>query len=102
MLYLWSMKKRFQSKTAILFTVLFLAIVSTPAVIASMDDSIDITNFDGLGEEEETESFKLICEDFDGNLEEHLEDSFGFSAMQHALKNYSKPYLNQVSPPPES
>ena len=96
------MKKRFQSKTAILFTVLFLAIVSTPAVIASMDDSIDITYFDGLGEEEETESFKLICEDFDGTEEELFDDSYRSSAKQHALKNYSKPYLNLVSPPPEA
>ena len=96
------MKKCFQAKTAILFTVLFLAIVSYPMVIASMDDSIDITNIDGLGEEEETESFKLICEDFDGNDETPIEDSLYSSAMQHALKNYSRPYLNQVSPPPEA
>ena len=95
------MIKEFQSKTAIVFTVLFLAMVSTPAVIASMEDTIDVSIFDGLGEEEETEGYKLICEDFEGNLEEHLDDILVYGVTQHVLKMYSKPYLNQSSPPPE-
>lgn len=95
------MIKEFQSKTAIVFTVLFLAMVSTPALLASMEDTIDVSLCDGLGEEEETEGYKLICEDFEGALEEHLDDFLGYGATQHALKTYSKPYLNQSSPPPE-
>lgn len=96
------MKKRIQSKTAILFTVLFLAMVSTPAVIVTIDDTVDITNFDGLGEEEETESFKLICEVFEGSDDTLFEDISRSSAMQEGLKSYSRPYLNQVLPPPEA
>lgn len=95
------MTKKIQSKTAIVLTVLFLAMVSTPVLIASMDDTIDVSIGDGLGEEEETEGYKLICEDFEGNLEGHLDDVLGFSPTQHALKTYSKPFLNQSSPPPE-
>ena len=87
---------------SILFTVLFLALITAPSIIVVMDDSVDVSVFYSLSEEEEEEQTNL-------NLSfvlENLEDSF-FETSSHTdnsgyyFKNYPKPHLNLISPPPE-
>jgi len=50
------MQKSIQNKVAIFFAILFMAVISAPSIIMSIDDSIDITFFYGENEEEEKET----------------------------------------------
>ncbi|WP_339751379.1 hypothetical protein [uncultured Winogradskyella sp.] len=79
-----------------------MAIIVAPTIITSMDDSVDISCFFGIGEEEEeNENLKLL---FENNLE--LSDDFfviktNTNLIGYAFKTYPKPHLNLISPPPE-
>ncbi|WP_411766331.1 hypothetical protein [Winogradskyella sp. A3E31] len=87
-------------KIAIFFTILFMAIISAPTIIMSVDNSADISIFYSLNEEEETESFKLLFdkqEKSDHFVEMYSDDH----STGYTFKNYPKPHLNLVSPPPE-
>ena len=87
---------------ATFFTLLFLALIVAPSVIAAMDDSFDTSIFYSITEEEETgKSNKLVppslqVNDFasSSDLKRHL--NFGYT-----FKTYPKPHLNLISPPPE-
>ena len=102
MLYLALMQKSTKYRAAIFFSILFMAIVSAPTVISSIDDSVDISSFFGIDEEEEeSENLKLL---FENNLE-LSEDDFVLktrgSFIGYKFKTYPKPHLNLISPPPE-
>ncbi len=96
------MLKGTKYRAAIFFTILFMAIISAPTIIASIDDSVDISYFFGIGEEEEeSENVKLVIEN---NLE-LSEDLFALQTNVHLIgytfKTYPKPHLNLIIPPPE-
>jgi hypothetical protein len=91
----------FKKLTALFIVVLFLTIISVPTIITSIDNSIDISMFDGLGEEEESENFKILIESQTVDVEQR-----DFSLLEkkridftHGL--YSRPLINIISPPPE-
>ncbi|WP_411894139.1 hypothetical protein [Winogradskyella sp. A2] len=91
----------FKKLTALFIVVLFLTIISAPTIISSIDNSIDISMFDSLGEEEESENFKILIESQTVDVEQ-----IDFSLLEkdgidftHGL--YSKPLINIISPPPE-
>lgn len=95
------MQKRLQHKAAIFFTILFMAIICAPSLIMSIDDSIDITILCGENEEEEKENFKLLFEITNLNSDYSISDSNENSNIEYTFKNYPKPHLNLISPPPE-
>ncbi len=95
------MQKRLQNKAAIFFAILFMAIISAPLVIVSIDDSIDITFFYGENEEEEKEGLKLLFEITSQDLENCFSDLNSHRDIGYTFKKYSKPHLNLVLPPPE-
>ena len=79
-----------------------MAIISAPTIITSIDDSVDISYFFGMGEEEEeSENLKLLFE----NSLELFEDYFIIKTrgnlIGYTFKTYPKPHLNLISPPPE-
>ena len=86
---------------SIFFTVLFVAIISAPSIVVFADDSIDVSILYSLSEEEEeTKNLKIIVSD---NNEEtnFLNVSLKFQNSRYHFKNYPKPHLNLISPPPD-
>lgn len=90
---------------SIFFTVLFVATIIVPSVLIIVDDSVDISVFFDLSEEEEEkgkekdklESFLAINNSESRSfLLEEKKKSVGYY-----FKNYPKPHLNLISPPPE-
>ena len=79
--------------------------IAAPTVIGMLDDSIDISVFYAMSEEEEKGSEKNISKEvFFSEL--HIQDSDAISSeKEHHLgyyfKKYSKPHLNIISPPPQ-
>ncbi len=97
-----------KSIIAIFFTVLFMAINSVPSIIIAIDDSVDISNFYGFSENEEenkeNESEKFLEIVFISENSNKSDDFLASNNIDHEkyrFKNYSKPYLNLISPPPE-
>lgn len=96
------MSKRIVS---LLLSSLFLLFLTAPTVIVMIDDSIDISSFYASSEEEEKGSeknkekellfFELDTTDLDFASSE-VENNLGYY-----FKNYPKPHLNLISPPPE-
>lgn len=66
-----------------------------------MDDTIDVTCFYGINEEEENGSFKLLFELTSQNNESSFLDSKNADKVAYIFKTYAKPHLNQIFPPPE-
>ena len=95
------MQKSIQNKVAIFFAILFMAVISAPSIIMSIDDSIDITFFYGENEEEEKENLKLLFEISSLSLEDLVISTNDFNATIYTFKSYPKPSLNLVLPPPE-
>ena len=95
------MKQRINNTIAIFLTIIFLGIMVMPTIILTVDDTADISSFYGMGEEEESEEFKLVLhlEDFKNEANEIISNIIPLN--KHRVKTYSKPHLNLVSPPPE-
>ncbi|AUC82846.1 hypothetical protein [Lacinutrix sp. Bg11-31] len=86
---------------SIFFTILFLAIITAPSIIMVLDDTVDISVFYSLSEEEEeVQNLKLL---FSNNEEEldYLSNVLKTNNLGYFFKNYSKPHLNLISPPPD-
>ncbi len=102
MLYLALMQKGTKYRTAVFFTILFMAIISAPTVITSFDDSLDMSCFFGIGEEEEeSENLKLVLENNLDLSEDHFVIKTKGNLIVYTFKTYPKPHLNLISPPPE-
>ena len=85
---------------AILFSVLFLAFVTAPTIIIAVDNTVDVSIFYGVTEEE-SENLKLP---FPDNSFKGLESLVILDSKENSgyfFKNYPKPHLNLISPPPE-
>ena len=92
---------------AIFFTVLFMAINFAPSILVAFDDSIDISSFCDFSENEKEKKDKESEKTFEVFFEVNRNASDGFSAFkilkqtEYRFKNYLKPHLNLISPPPE-
>ncbi|WP_250433452.1 hypothetical protein [Hanstruepera flava] len=84
---------------AILFSILFLAFITAPTIIIAVDDSVDVSIFYSVTEEE-NENLKLAFTD--NNFEsENISIAVVQENSGYFFKNYQKPHLNLISPPPE-
>lgn len=94
-----------RSIVSILLSVLFLLFLTAPTIILIIDDSADVSIFYASSEEEEKGSdknkevellfFYLNSPDLDFASSE-VENNLGYY-----FKNYLKPHLNLIFPPPE-
>ena len=86
---------------SIFLTVLFLGLISAPTLIIAFDDSVDVSVFYSISEEEEeTKNLKLVVLEIDteDNLSEFTSNN---RSLDYFFKTYPKPHLNLISPPPE-
>ena len=83
------------------FLVVFMAMISAPSIISTIDSSIDISMFYNINEEEEKQVLKLFFERVNGNI--HLQSLVfdGSASQEYRIGSYMNPYLGQFSPPPE-
>ncbi|WGD35948.1 hypothetical protein [Olleya sp. YS] len=91
----------YKKPISIFFTILFLGIITAPSIIIAMDDSVDISVFYSLSEEEEEiKNIKLISsfEDLECDFSEFSNYDL---YLGYYYKTYPKPHLNIISPPPE-
>ena len=85
---------------AIFFSILFVALITAPTIITAIDDTVDISIFYSITEEE-NENIKLP---FPENNVNDLTNAFKSETnafLGYYFKNYPKPHLNLISPPPE-
>ena len=96
----FSMRESINHSIAIFLTILFLGFITAPTIIMSVDNSIDISSFYGVNEEEESAKFKLALtfEDFG---QDELDGTKSLDYIFYAYRVYPKPHLNLISPPPE-
>lgn len=86
---------------AILFSVLFVALITAPSIIIAIDDSVDVSIFYSITEEEEEkETLKVFPMD-ELNEEDYFLTSNSNDNLGYFFKNYLKPHLNIISPPPD-
>ncbi|MGJ8658268.1 hypothetical protein [Cellulophaga fucicola] len=95
------MQKRILS---LFLTILLTGFIITPVVLLTIDDSIDISIFYNVSEEEENVNV-LNLEDF--NITKNVDLAFfkptkGLYTPTYCFKNYLKPQLNLLLPPPEA
>ena len=92
----------FKKLTSIFFTVLLIGVISAPTIISALDNSVDISILFSFSEEEE-EIKNLEIVNANNCCEKQISDLFVLNPdVKHTLKNYPNPYLNLISPPPES
>jgi len=96
----------YKNRNAIFFTFLFMAMIIAPSIIVSIDKSIDISILYSISQEEEKEGKenKNIEEFLLSELDFFETDIYSYEnqvALGYYLKNYPKPHLNLISPPPE-
>lgn len=94
-----------KNKIAVFFSIVFLSFIIAPAVITMIDSSVDITFIYSNSEEEpgnqKGEKEKIVLSPLKIN-EFIFSSTKKVSALTHTNKNYTKPYLNLVFPPPEN
>lgn len=90
---------------SIFFSVVFVAFLTAPTIIVLVDDSIDISVFYTSSEEEEKgneknkDVEKIIFEP--PFTTESFAQSNMVNELEYIYKEYAKPHLNLISPPPE-
>lgn len=94
----------YRKEIAISFVILFMSLIMAPSAIAIFNDSIDTSVFYSLNEEEEENHTPKIIPLFpflntDALADMGIQNLRGFD---YQFKNYPKPHLNLISPPPES
>ena len=96
------MSKRIVS---IFLSVIFLLFIVTPTIIVMVDDTIDISIAFSASEEEEKGNEKhLDIEVLFSKLKTNESDlvfAISENNLGYYFKNYPKPHLNLISPPPE-
>lgn len=85
---------------AILFSILFLTFITAPTIIIAVDNSIDVSIFYSITEEE-NENLKLSFTDNGFNGLENLLTLDPKENSGYYSKNYPQPHLNLILPPPE-
>ncbi len=88
------------------FCFLFAALITAPTVLHVIDDTIDVSMFFSLSEEEEKGSETVKSNQILSSGYNHLEVVFLFNeslnGIEYFFKTYPKPHLNLISPPPDS
>lgn len=87
------------------FLLLFSGLISAPTIINIVDDSIDISIFYSLSEEEEKgqptiKNLEIITSDFN-QADLIFASKLNSNTIGYNFKKYPKPHLNLISPPPE-
>lgn len=85
---------------AILFSILLLALISAPSIIIAIDDSVDISIFYSIAEEETSKIKIQSPQDF--NHTNNILALDNLDDIAYFFKKYPKPHLNLISPPPEN
>tara|TARA_R100001377_G_C3184353_1_gene107936 strand:+ start:536 stop:817 length:282 start_codon:yes stop_codon:yes gene_type:complete len=85
---------------AILLSILFLAFLSAPAVIVALDDTVDVSNFYSIAEEE-NENIKFSLSEDSFNELNTLFSTDSKEYLGYTFKQYPKPHLNLIFPPPD-
>ena len=91
----------------IFFLTLFTTTIVTPTIIVMIDDSIDVSMFYNITEEEEKKEMEndgkkeLIFSNYI-NPDCLFKTSLTTLAHSYSFKNYASPYLNIIFPPPET
>ena len=90
---------------SIFLSVIFLLFIVTPTIIVMVDDTIDVSIALAASEEEEKGNEKnLDIEVLFSNLKTNESDlvfAISENNLGYYFKNYPKPHLNLISPPPE-
>ncbi|MEW4922139.1 hypothetical protein [Algibacter sp. 2305UL17-15] len=94
-----------EQRVSIVMALIFMAFVTAPTVITVIDDSIDISMFYAITEEEEKgsengKSLNLICFEDIFN-EDNLTLNASENSLRYFFKTYPIPHLNLISPPPD-
>ncbi|MDG5490880.1 hypothetical protein [Psychroserpens sp. SPM9] len=95
-----------QKLSALFFLLIFTALITAPSVVMAIDNTIDISCFYTINEEEEEKGPQVNKQ---GKVFYHesmhmLDYVKGFDKKRkfaYFFKNYPKPHLNLISPPPE-
>ncbi|WP_178987019.1 hypothetical protein [Winogradskyella schleiferi] len=95
------MFQRYKYKSAVFFTIVLMALISAPTIIVSFDDTSDVTCFYSITEEEENQHVKLVFEHNNLDSNGFFEDEVNASLIGYTFKQYPKPHLNLISPPPD-
>lgn len=90
---------------SIIFSTIFLVFLLAPTIITIVDDSIDISLFYAMSEEEESGVEKNKIDEV-LILQRYTSETFFVSKKiklitVYFFKNYKKPHLNLISPPPD-
>jgi|SRR5690606_3908823 len=87
---------------AVIFVLLFMSLIVAPSIIAVFDNSIDTSIFYSSAEEEEHSKSKIETH-FTSNNNDALKDIDlqSSKSFSYQFKNYPKPHLNLISPPPD-
>lgn len=89
----------------IFLTTLFVLFIAAPTIIVMVDDTIDVSFAFSTSEEEEKGNEKNIDIEMLFYSENTNEIDLVFSSNKNSLgyffKNYQRPHLNLISPPPE-
>lgn len=88
-------------RIAVILTILFMALITAPTIILSLDDTYDVSCFYSINEEEENENLKLVFEKISLDPEFLIEDNVNSHLIGYTFKHYPKPHLNLISPPPD-
>ncbi|TYC13437.1 hypothetical protein ES677_06820 [Bizionia gelidisalsuginis] len=85
------------------FTLLFAGFLMMPTIIVALDDSANVLLLFSVNEEEEnskSKTFEVVhtSEDREFDLLQGLKVKVN---SKYCFKNYLKPHLNLISPPPE-
>ncbi|MGJ8548235.1 hypothetical protein [Winogradskyella wichelsiae] len=83
------------------FFILFMALISAPVVIMTVDDTVDTSCFFSISEEEDNHSIKILFDKNHQASEYLFEDQYNEHLIGYTFKNYTKPHLNLVFPPPD-
>ncbi|MEQ3663371.1 hypothetical protein [Olleya sp.] len=86
---------------SIFFTILFLALITAPSIIIVMDDTVDVSVFYSLSEEEEEHKNVNLTFVLEDTEDAFYEASSINKYLGYHFKTYPKPHLNLISPPPE-
>ena len=90
---------------SIFFTLIFVTFLVAPTIIRLIDDSIDIsiiytTSEEGENSGEKNKDIEILFFDLSHNLDGDVL-SKNDNTIHYYFKNYIKPHLNLIFPPPE-
>jgi len=93
-----------KNKIAVFFSIVFLTLIIAQTIITMVDSSVDISsiysNSEKESESQKGEKEKIVLSPLKIN-QFIFYSTKKVSTLIQTHKNYTKPYLNMVSPPPQ-